>query len=104
MGCHVRQLRAALQIPRLRDVPADEPAFRVHRRVAAGAATLLYARRHARGAGLVSGRGARRRALEAVYLDLILDPAAAFGRAITESPFTGAKSLLSWGISRFAGP
>src|SRR6516164_4168577 len=69
-GRELRQLRTAVEIPQLRDVPADEPPFHLHRRLAARARALLPARRHPCGAGLVPERRARARDFEAVLLEL----------------------------------
>ena len=65
-----RQLRAAVEIPLLRDLPAHEPAFHLHGGLAARACALLPARRHACGGRLVPAGRARARAFEAVLLEL----------------------------------
>src|SRR5262249_42612075 len=70
MGRHLRELRAALQIPFLRDVSADEPPLCLHDRITPRPGALLSARRHPCGAGLVPERRARRRALQAVRAEL----------------------------------
>src|SRR6516164_6432684 len=70
MGRQFRQLRAAVEIPLLRDLSADEPALHLHGRLAARARALLPARRHACGGRLVSASRARARVFEAVLLEL----------------------------------
>src|SRR5262245_44862711 len=70
MGRDLRELRAALQIPFLPDLSADEPPLCLHVGLAPRAGALLSARRHPCGAGLVPERRARRRALQAVRAGL----------------------------------
>jgi len=70
MGRQFRQLRAAVEIPLLRDLSADEPALHLHGRLAARARALLPARRHACGGRLVPASRARARVFEAVLLEL----------------------------------
>src|SRR5262249_40895743 len=70
MGRQFRQLRAAVEIPLLRDLSADEPALHLHGRLAARARALLPARRHACGGRLVPAGRARARVLEAGLLEL----------------------------------
>src|SRR5262245_5008809 len=70
MGRQFRQLRAAIEIPLLRNLPADEPALHLHGGLAARARALLSARRHACGGRLVPAGRARARAFEAVLLEL----------------------------------
>src|SRR5262249_28584120 len=65
MGRQFRQLRAAVEIPLLRALSADEPALHLHGRLAARARALLPARRHACGGRLVPAGRARARVLEA---------------------------------------
>src|SRR5262245_41489404 len=70
MGRDLCELRAALQIPFLRDVSADEPPLCLYVGLAPRARALLSARRHPCGAGLVPERRACRRALQAVRAEL----------------------------------
>src|SRR5215472_16507996 len=70
MGRQFRQLRAAVEIPLLRDLSANEPALHLHGRLAARARALLPARRHACGGRLVPAGRARARVFEAVLLEL----------------------------------
>src|SRR5262245_10851638 len=70
MGRQFRQLRAAVEIPLLRDLPTHEPALHLHGGLAARARALLSARRHACGGRLVSAGPARARVFEAVLLGL----------------------------------
>jgi hypothetical protein len=70
MGRQFRQLRAAVEIPLLRDLPAHEPALHLHGGLAARARALLPARRHACGGRLVLAGRARARVFEAVLLEL----------------------------------
>src|SRR5262249_24449924 len=70
MGRQFRQLRAAVEIPLLRDLPAHEPALHLHGGLAARARALLPARRHACGGRLVPAGRARARVFEAVLLEL----------------------------------
>src|SRR5262249_58713498 len=70
MGRQFRQLRAAVEIPLLRDLSADEPALHLHGGLAARARALLPARRYACGGRLVPAGRARARGFEAVLLGL----------------------------------
>src|SRR5215510_9781812 len=70
MGCQFRQLRAAVEIPLLRNLSAHEPALHLHGGLAARACALLPARRHACGGRLVPAGRAGARIFEAVLLEL----------------------------------
>src|SRR6516165_5388488 len=70
MGRQFRQLCAAVEIPLLRDLPADEPALHLHGGLPARARALLSARRHACGGRMVPAGRARARVFEAVLLEL----------------------------------
>src|SRR5262245_65526083 len=106
MGRDLRELRAALQIPFLRDVSADEPPLCLHVGIAPRTGALLSARRHPCGAGLVPERRARRRALQAVRAELTAScrPPIACGRApCFRAPLGWSFSLLGPGSTPITG-